>query len=446
MRLLFLTPGTGSYHCGVCMRDNALAKHLVAAGHDAILLPMYLPLALDESSASPSAPVFFGGLNVYLQQQFAWFRNAPRWVDDLLNHPSILKILGGFSSMTRSATTGELTHSMLRGEDGNQTKEIEKLLEWIRSLPAPPDAIFLSTGLLAGLAAPLRRATGVPVIASLQGEDSFLDGLPGTWRDQCWNAFKAALSNCNNLLAPSAFFARLMEQRMQLPFGRITGILNGMDFTGYPSEPPVRNPDPNRPLTLGYFARLSHGKGLGHLIDAFIAMRPESRSQVRLLCGGTMTADDQNYVHSLQRKLAQAGLLEQTEFRPNLSREDKIRFLSQLDALCVPAHYGEAFGLYLIEAMACGVPVIQPRVAAFPEVLEAMDKAPYTEETSHGFLYDDQNPDVPITLAQALENALSHREQLQKKGRRCHSTVREQFSIARMAADFLKAAAAAASH
>jgi glycosyltransferase involved in cell wall biosynthesis len=152
-----------------------------------------------------------------------------------------------------------------------------------------------------------------------------------------------------------------------------------------------------------------------------------------------MTAEDQNYVHSLQRKLAQAGLLEQTEFRPNLSREDKIRFFSQLDALCVPAHYGEAFGLYLIEAMACGVPVIQPHTAAFPEVLKAMDDAPYQEETSHGFLYADQTPDSPIALAAALEKALSNRAQLQEKGQRCHATVRSQFSIARMAEDFLRA-------
>lgn len=438
MRLLFLTPGTGSYHCGVCMRDNALAKHLVAAGHDAILLPMYLPLTLDESAATPSAPVFFGGLNVYLQQQFAWFRNAPRWVDDLFNHPAILKILSGFSSMTRSATTGELTHSMLRGEHGNQTKEIEKLLEWVRSLPHPPDAIFLSTGLLAGLAAPLRRATGVPVIASLQGEDSFLDGLPDGWKERCWTTFKDALAHCHKLLAPSAFFARLMEQRMGLPAGRIHGILNGMDFTGYPAAPRAPGSFPNRPVALGYFARLSHGKGLGHLVNAFIAMRPESRSQVRLLCGGSMTAEDQTFVSDLQRKLGQAGVLAQTEFRPNLSREDKISFLSELDALCVPAHYGEAFGLYLIEAMACGVPVIQPHTAAFPEVLAAMDGAPYDPETSHGFLYHDPNPDSPHALASALENALSNRTRLKEKGLRCHSTVRSKFSIARMADDFLK--------
>jgi glycosyltransferase involved in cell wall biosynthesis len=437
MRLLFLTPGTGSYHCGVCMRDNALAKHLIAQGHDAILLPMYLPLTLDESAANPSAPVFFGGLNVYLQQRFAWFRNAPRWLDDTLNHPSILKLLGQFSSMTRSATTGELTHSMLLGENGNQRREIDKLLEWIRSLPNPPDAIFLSTGLLAGLAAPLRRATGAPVITSLQGEDSFLDGLPGQWKDRCWNAFRNALDHCDRLLAPSTFFARLMETRMSLPSGTIHGILNGMDFSDFPTTPPRSSPPDPRNIRVGFFARLSHGKGLGHLVDAFIAMQPAIRQNIRLLCGGSMTADDQSYVNHLKQRLAAADLLDQVEFHPNLDREQKIQFLSKLDALCVPAHYGEAFGLYLIEAMACGVPVIQPQTAAFPEVLEAMDDAPYHATHSHGFLYPDPNPENPATLASALESAVKDLPLLYNKGLRSQTRVRERFSLERMAKEFV---------
>ena len=109
MKLLFLTPGTGSYYCGVCMRDNALAKQLCATGHDAFLLPLYLPLTLEESAASPDAPVFFGGLNVYLQQRFAWFRNAPRWLDRLVDHPAILKMLGRFAGMTQGGDTGAIT-------------------------------------------------------------------------------------------------------------------------------------------------------------------------------------------------------------------------------------------------------------------------------------------------------------------------------------------------
>src|SRR3954471_24406495 len=81
MKIILITPGTGSYYCGVCMRDNALAKELIRQGHDAVMLPMYLPLTLDESSVNAGIPIFYGGINVYLQQKFAFFRNAPRWLD-----------------------------------------------------------------------------------------------------------------------------------------------------------------------------------------------------------------------------------------------------------------------------------------------------------------------------------------------------------------------------
>src|SRR5215212_4580594 len=92
MKIILFTPGTGSYHCGVCMRDNALAKELIRQGHEALMLPMYLPLALDESSASPEMPIFYGGISVYLQQKFAFFRHTPRWLDHLLNQRWILRL------------------------------------------------------------------------------------------------------------------------------------------------------------------------------------------------------------------------------------------------------------------------------------------------------------------------------------------------------------------
>ena len=62
------------------MRDNALARELQRQGHDAIMLPMYLPLTLDETAASPDTPVFYGGINVYLQQKSGWFARLPRWI------------------------------------------------------------------------------------------------------------------------------------------------------------------------------------------------------------------------------------------------------------------------------------------------------------------------------------------------------------------------------
>src|SRR5262245_47059695 len=71
MNIILLTAGTGSYHCGVCMRDNALAKELIRQGHRALLVPMYLPLTLDEES-SRQAPIFFGGVSTYLRDKISF--------------------------------------------------------------------------------------------------------------------------------------------------------------------------------------------------------------------------------------------------------------------------------------------------------------------------------------------------------------------------------------
>ena len=90
MRLVYLTTGTGSFYCGSCMRDNALVLALRKRGHDALLVPMYLPLTLDEASAAEGAPVFYGGINAYLQQQLPLFRKTPRWLDKLFDSPAAL--------------------------------------------------------------------------------------------------------------------------------------------------------------------------------------------------------------------------------------------------------------------------------------------------------------------------------------------------------------------
>jgi hypothetical protein len=41
MRILHLTPGTGNFHCGSCLRDHALIKALRVRGHDALMAPLY---------------------------------------------------------------------------------------------------------------------------------------------------------------------------------------------------------------------------------------------------------------------------------------------------------------------------------------------------------------------------------------------------------------------
>ena len=421
MKIVLLTPGTGSYYCGVCMRDNALAKELIRQGHDAVMLPMYLPLTLDEGAASPDSEVFFGGVNVYLQQKFALFRHTPRWLDRLLNARGLLKIAARQSGMTATADVGELTLSMLQGEHGHQAKELAKLIEWLREFR--PDAVWLSTALLVGLARGIKAALGVPVLASLQGEDSFLDGLPEPWRTRSWEAMGERARDCDACIAPSRYYAELMGGRMKLSLEKVRVIPNGIAIEEtLNAQRPTLNAQP----AVGYLARFIPGKGLGLVVEAFILLKKRGRfPNVKLRCAGAMTADDERYVATLRRMLMDAGLTGDVEFLPNVSREDKAAFLRSVTLLSVPASYGEAFGLYLIEAWAAGVPVVQPRCAAFPELVEA---------TGGGILCE---PGSAEALADGWEALLTEPANAREMGIRGRQAVERGFSMPRMAERFV---------
>jgi glycosyltransferase involved in cell wall biosynthesis len=430
MRIVLLTPGTGSYYCGVCMRDNALAKELIRMGHDAVMLPMYLPLTLDESPAQPQTDIFYGGINVFLQQKSALFRNAPRWVDRLLNHPALLQRVGRMSGMTGGTQIGELTHSMLLGREGNQTRELDKLIEWFRS-HGLPDVIWLSTALLAGLAAPLQRALGVPVLCSLQGEDEFLDHLPPPWRERCWATLAQRAADIRCFIAPSRYFASLMQLRLRLSNSQLKVIPNAIALADFgPATAPANVTSAAAPAvpTIGFLARLIEAKGLGLLIDAFLQIKKNGRVPcVRLRCAGAMTENDARYVEGLRAQLVTAGCSDAVEFLPNLDREEKVHFLRSLTVFSVPALYSEAFGLYLLEALAAGIPVVQPRHAAFPEIVET---------TGGGLLF---NPGDASALAARLEELLLDPARASALGACGRSAVFQNYAMPVMARQYLAA-------
>lgn len=434
MRVILLTPGTGSYHCGVCMRDNALAKELIRQGHDAVMLPMYLPLTLDESRANPDTPIFYGGISVYLQQKFALFRHTPRWLDRLINHPALLRLAGRQSGMTDSGDLGELTVSMLRGEEGRQAKELAELIAWLKE-HGKPDAVWLSTALIAGLARQIKAELGIPVLGSLQGEDSFLDSLPAPWRERSWTTLAERARDVDLWIAPSRFYAELMQPRMQVPPEKLRVIPNGISLDGFESKRGRPRPHEAQPAdeavrtpAIGFLARLFADKGLGLVVDAFIELKKRGRfPQAKLRCAGSMTAEDESYVAEMKSRLEAAGFGGDAEFLPNVSRDEKIAFLRSLTLLTVPPRYSEAFGLYVIEALAAGVPVVQPRAAAFPEIVET---------TGGGILFE---PNTPSALADAWESLLADQAKARELGRRGLEAVTREFSIERMAQRFLEA-------
>ncbi len=419
MNLAFLTPGTGSYYCGACMRDNALAKSLHAAGHRVSLLPMYLPLQLDEDVLPLSGnPIFFGGINVFLQHKLPFLRHTPRWCHKLLNNASLLRSAARRSHMTSARGHGEMALAMLRIGHGQFDRELDQLIDWLAT--EKPDLLCLGTALQAGMIRDLKRRLGVKIICCFQGEDSFIDGLPEPFKSQCWSELRTRLADADLLVAPSQFYADLMRRRLDDPNLRIEVMPNGIDLAGYrvatPSSPPV----------IGYLARMIREKGLHHLVQAFIHLRTRLKHpDARLHIAGAATPGDLKLISELKQQIAAAGLTDEVTWFPNISRAEKAGMLASLTLFSVPATYPEAFGLYLIEALASGVPVVQPNASSFPEIIAT---------SQAGILVP---PGDPIALATAWHDLLQRPADLQRFRQNGRHAAGQSYSVEAMRDRFL---------
>ena len=421
MRMLLLTPGTGHFYCGSCLRDHSLGRALRNRGHEVVEVPLYLPRVLEDDE--PDADVQMGGINMYLQQKSRLARFLPRWATNLLDRPSLLRFASRRGTMTDAAALGDMTLSMLRGEDGRQAKELDKLVAWATTIKSP-DVVLLSNAMLAGAARQLRSTLRRPIVVTLQGEAPFLDALSSEHSEQAWSELADRSNDVDAFVAVSHHYGRLMTRRLGVEQNRVHVVWNGIDLEPFESRRRSSTTDIDGP-TIGYLARLCADKGLATLVDAFIELKNRDRvPQLRLAVAGTMLGEDRPFLRQLERRLADAGLADDVVFRPNLERDEKIEFLHGLDVFSVPATYGESFGLYLLEAMACGVPVVQPRHAAFPEIVEA---------TQGGVLCD---ADDTHSLADALECVLLDPTRAREIGRRGRDAVRRQFSADHMAASF----------
>jgi glycosyltransferase involved in cell wall biosynthesis len=421
VRIVQLTPGTGGFYCGACIRDNALVTGLRAAGHDAILLPLYLPFLVDEADASRGEPILLGGINMYLQQISSVFRHTPRWVDRIFDARGLLGLAARRAAMTSPESLGEMTISTLLGESGHQAKEVRRLVAFIAE-NGRPDVVCLSNALLVGLAREIRRELGpVKVIATLQGEDAFLDSLSESHRAKAWEIVGERCRELDGLIPVSRFYADVMTARLAVDPKKVHAIHPGIrveDFTPA-TEPPS-------PPAVGFLARMTPAKGLETLLDAFLLIKDAGDVPgARLLIAGSETAADRPFTHRLQEKIEQAGRVADVEWLPNISRDRKIEFLRDLSVLSVPATYGEAFGLYVIEALASGVPVAQPRHGAFPELIAL---------TGGGILCE---PDDPADLARALTELLLDPARARALGAAGRRAVEDRFTVAHMTENVL---------
>lgn len=364
-RIAYLTAGAAGMYCGSCMRDNALAAELIRQGVDVTLLPLYTPIRTDEESVAVEK-VFFGGVNVFLQQKIPLLRHLPGFLDRWLDHPALIKKLTAKAVEVDPKELGALTLSMVKGESGYQKKEVLRLVSFLRD-EIKPDLICL-TNLLVGGSIPAikREMPGVPILVTLQGDDVFLDELIEPYKSQVIHEMKALAQQADGFITFTAHYADMMSEMLEIPRDKFHLTVLGLDtsiFDGF--EPEARVPG-----TLGYFARISPEKGFDLMIDAFIDLHREGRD-LRLVAGGWLAEKDTAFFAEQQAKLAKAGIAERFTHlgSPDLAR--KLDFFREVDVFSVPARFTEPKGLYALESMAAGVPVVQPDHGAFPEMIRA---------------------------------------------------------------------------
>ncbi len=423
MKIIQITPGSGdNFYCENCLRDQALQRALNSQGHDINMIPMYLPIKLDSPEVSINAPIFFGGVNVYLQQKMGLFRKTPRWVDSIFDNRALLSRVSKKAGMTNSRDLEETTLSMLRGEDGNQAKELDRLIEWLSTNMETPDVIILSNILLGGLASSLKKHLQVPVICLLQDEDAFVDGMEEPYSKEAWDLLRKCAQEIDAFISVSRTYAKRIAPRLGLDENRINTVYMGIELKDFhPADSP-----PERPV-IGFLSRMCPQRGLDILVDTFIMLKKDQKHKDCQLqiCGGQSMADT-SFLRDIRHRLESEGVAGDVLFVPEFLGEVRRQWLRELTVLCVPEREEAAYGLYAMEAMAAGVPIVVPRIGIFPELIDL---------TGGGELVDFNSPRFFAVLLSPLLLDPDSAHRMGQKGRR---GIEEHFDVEKNAVKLIR--------
>lgn len=426
MKYAYIATGAANMYCGSCMRDNTLVSAMKALGHDVTMLPMYTPLRVDEENVSEEH-VFYGGIEAYLLQQFP---KRSIWRDMALKVSSsqaILKLLPrlDIGSNVDPAQNAKMTLSMLRGETGNQSPLLQEMVAWMTS-SLQPDLVHVTNTLISGVVPAIKKQIDIPVVCGLHGEDIFIDGLPDPYREQALDLIRENCQKIDHFIAISQYYADYYAPLVGIAPEKITVVRPGIALKDYGLDLWKNGAD--MPLTIGYLARISPEKGLHLLAEAFIQLCKSGLfPNLRLKASGYLSRVHNGYVKGIRARLNEAGVGERVEILGTVDRQQKLDFLQSIDLFALPTIYRDPKGLPVLEALANGVPVVQPNHGAFPEIINA---------TGGGLLHQPEDThDLAAKLASLLTNA-SWRQELGERGR---TAVHAHFSDQRMATETMQA-------
>ncbi len=409
-----LTAGGAGMFCGSCLHDNTWAHVLHDDGYEISLIPAYTPIRVDEENFS-SRRVFFGGVNVYLDSHFPWWRRMPAWIHGLLDAPAFIRWSTSFGVSTEAGELGKMTVEMLQGEVGPHRSAVIELADYFHQLN--PDVILFTNALLSGTLPRLKAVHPGRCLCILQGDDIFLEGLIEPYKTQAMDLIRQRISQFDGFVVHSRYYRDFMANYLRIPNDRFHLLPLTIDCQKHDGQV---KPDLSDPPTIGFFARICQEKGLHRLVEACLLLR-QKVPNFRLLAGGYLPRDGEAYLQSVRELAVPLGDDFQYIGSPETHAE-KVDFLKSLDIFSLPTVYHEPKGLPALEALANGVPIVVPAHGAFPELVES---------SGGGLLFPGENPRA---LADCLEQLLTDAELRRRHAREGWTRVREAHGFPALAA------------
>jgi glycosyltransferase involved in cell wall biosynthesis len=304
---------------------------------------------------------------------------------------------------------------MIKGDNSMRDNEMDRLVAYLIK-DAKPDAIHLSNALIIGLASQLKKRLKIKVFCSLQNEDDWIEEMAEPYRSKAWKMIGEESKNIDAFVSPSQYYKDLFISKTSVTGENIHVVPSGIE-----SQPELNTSAKNHSPGLGYYCRVNFMNGFDKLVDSFIEIKTHNKIPGLTLhvCGG-FTSDDKPFIRSQIKKLKESGFIESVRIYDDFQGTSKQEFFNNIDVMSVPVRKYDAYGLYILEANAHGVPVVQPATGSFPEILE---------KTGGGFVY---TPDNIEKLTESLVSLLENETLKKKLGDIGRKNVRAELTMEKM--------------
>ena len=366
MKIVYLITGSGgSFYCGNCYRDMIYLRAIrKVPGIRASAIPLYLPPDGTNIETGLDKKVFFGAISMYLREKVPFLRNMPVFMDKLVDSAPMLKMAAHRAGTTRTEGLEKMTLNMIKGENAFPEKELQRLVDYLTK-DGKPDIIHLSNALIIGLARRIKKKLDVKIVCSLLNEDDWIDEMAEPYQSGAWKLISQEASNVDAFLTPSNYYKELFISKTGISGNNFHVIPLGID----PGDLTKIEKRDNWP-SIGYYCRINSQNGFDKLIDAFIELKSGNNLPgLTLHVSGGYTGDDKPFIADQIKKIKANGMKSYVRIYPEFQGNSKQEFFSNIDVMSVPVRKHDGYGLYILEANAAGVPVVQPATGAFPEIV-----------------------------------------------------------------------------